>query len=43
MAYREQVEQLYRSGVDMIGKQHFAFLYSRTREVVFTHRNIHSY
>jgi len=26
-AYREQVERLYRSGSNMIGKQHFTLLY----------------
>jgi hypothetical protein len=42
MAYGEQFEQPYRDGVNIIGKQHFAFLHSRAREVAFTRRNIHS-
>jgi hypothetical protein len=39
-AYRERVERLYRGGVAKVGKEHFASLYSRAREVAFTPRNI---
>jgi hypothetical protein len=41
-AYREQVEQLYRGGANVVGKQHFTSLYSRARSVAFTPRNIRS-
>jgi DDE superfamily endonuclease len=41
-AYREQVEQLYRGGANMVGKQHFTLLYSRARNLAFTSRNIKS-
>lgn len=39
-SYREQVEQLYRRGADVIGKQHFTLLYSRARAAAMTDRNI---
>jgi DDE superfamily endonuclease len=39
-AYRELVERLYRGGAAKVGKEHFASLYSRAREVAFTPRNI---
>ena len=39
-AYREQVEQLERGGVNTIGKEHFTSLYSRARETAFTPKNI---
>jgi hypothetical protein len=39
-AYREQVEQLYRGGAGMVGKQHFTLLYSRARQADFTESNI---
>jgi hypothetical protein len=29
IAYREQVENLYRGGANTVGKQHFTYLYSR--------------
>ena len=35
IAYREQVEQLYRRGANTIGKQHLTLLYSRARNVAF--------
>ncbi|OAP56314.1 hypothetical protein AYL99_09493 [Fonsecaea erecta] len=39
-AYREQVEQLYRGGAGIVGKQHFTFLYSRARQTALTESNI---
>lgn len=42
IAYREQVEQLYRGGANTVGKQHFTLLYSRARDMTFTSRNIKS-
>jgi hypothetical protein len=42
MAYREQVEQLYRGGANTAGKQHFTLLYSRARDAALTFRNIKS-
>jgi hypothetical protein len=36
VAYREQVEQLYRGGANTIGKEHFTFLYRRARSIAFT-------
>ncbi|ORX96123.1 hypothetical protein BCR34DRAFT_628888 [Clohesyomyces aquaticus] len=39
-AYRGQVNQLERGGVDTIGKEHFTSLYSPTRDKAFTARNI---
>jgi hypothetical protein len=40
MAYREEVEKLYRGGSDAIGKQHFTLLYDRARQKAFSQRNI---
>ena len=42
VAYRQQVEQLYRGGANTIDKQLFTLLYSRVRNVAFTQRNIRS-
>jgi hypothetical protein len=39
-AYRDQAERLERGGVNTIGKEHFASLYSPAREKAFTPRNI---
>ena len=39
-AYRDQVERLYRGGVNNIGKKHFTSLYSPARERALTSRNI---
>lgn len=39
-AYREQVEQLYRGGAGVIGKQHFTLLYERARNAALTHSNV---
>jgi hypothetical protein len=39
-AYREQVERLNRGGVDMVGKEHFTYLYSPARDRALTSRNI---
>ncbi|KAF2185660.1 DDE-domain-containing protein, partial [Zopfia rhizophila CBS 207.26] len=39
-AYRDQVERLYRGGLDTVGKEHFTSLYSLARETAFTKRNI---
>ena len=39
-AYRDQVERLYRGGVDIVGKEHFTSLYSPAREKALTKRNI---
>jgi len=39
-AYRNQVERLYRGGVNTVRKEHFTSLYSRARELAFTERNI---
>ena len=41
-AYREQVENLYRGGANTVGKQHFMYLYSRTRGIAINPRNIKS-
>jgi hypothetical protein len=40
MAYREEVERLYRGGFSMIGKQHFTLLYDRARRKALSPRNI---
>lgn len=40
IAYREEVERLYRGGSNMIGKQHFTLLYDRARRKAMTSRNI---
>jgi len=42
MAYREQVEQLYRGGANTITKAHFPLLYARARHTAFTVRNVKS-
>jgi hypothetical protein len=39
-AYREQVEQLYHSGVTTINKEHFTSLYSPARTKALTKKNI---
>lgn len=39
-AYRDQVERLYRGGVDTVGKEHFTSLYKPAREKALTKRNI---
>jgi septum formation inhibitor MinC len=39
-AYRDQVDQLERGGVNTIGKQHFTSLFSPTRQIAFTLKNI---
>ncbi|KAK5805975.1 hypothetical protein VI817_000233 [Penicillium citrinum] len=41
-AYRAQVEQACRAGVNNIGKPHFTYLYDRARAEAFTPRNIQS-
>lgn len=41
-AYREQVEQLYCGGAEMVGKPHFTLLYSHAWEIAFTPSNIAS-
>ncbi len=40
VAYRDQVDQLERGGVNTIGKAHFTNLYSPARKREFTKRNI---
>ena len=39
-AYRNEVEQLYRGGLDTVGKEHFTSLYKPARERSLTKRNI---
>jgi hypothetical protein len=39
-AYRDQVERLYRGGVNAVRKEHFTSLYSPARKVAVTPRNI---
>jgi hypothetical protein len=39
-AYRNQVERLYRGGVTLVNKEHFTTLYSPTREIAMTKKNI---
>jgi hypothetical protein len=39
-AYRDQVEVLYRGGVNTVRKEHFTGLYSLARKVALTPRNI---
>jgi hypothetical protein len=39
-AYRDQVERLNRGGIDMVGKEHFTYLYSPARDTALTKRNI---
>lgn len=41
-AYRDEVERLYRGGVNTIGKDHFTSVYNSAREKAFTKRNITS-
>jgi hypothetical protein len=40
VAYREEVERLYRGGANIIRKEHFTALYSPAREKSFTPKNI---
>ena len=40
VAYRDQVERLYRGGANTVGKEHFTSLYSTARERAFTKRNV---
>ena len=40
VAYREQVERLEREGVNAIGKEHFALLFSPARAKAFTRKNV---
>jgi hypothetical protein len=42
MAYRELAEKLQNGGVNIIGKQHFTFLYNQARHAVLTPHNIKS-
>ncbi|EOA82623.1 uncharacterized protein SETTUDRAFT_48320, partial [Exserohilum turcica Et28A] len=39
-AYREQVERLNQGGVDIVGKEHFTYLYNPARDRTLTKRNI---
>ena len=39
-AYRDEVERLYRGGLDTVGKKHFTSLYKPARERTITERNI---
>jgi hypothetical protein len=39
-AYRDEVEQLFRGGVNTVGKEHFTCLYSPARDKAFSKRNI---
>jgi hypothetical protein len=39
-AYREQVERLNQGGVNIVGKEHFTYLYSPARDCALTKRNI---
>ena len=39
-SYRDQVDRLERGGVNTIGKEHFTALYSPSRQVAFTPKNI---
>ena len=39
-AYRDEVEQLYRGGLDTVGKEHFTSLYKPARERSLTKMNI---
>jgi len=39
-AYRDEVERLYRGGLDTVGKEHFTSLYKPVRERALTKRNI---
>jgi DDE superfamily endonuclease len=42
VAYRDQVERLYRGSANTVGKEHFTSLYSSAREKALTSRNIKS-
>jgi hypothetical protein len=39
-AYRDEVERLFRGGINTVGKEHFTLLYSYVRDKAFTKRNI---
>ena len=39
-AYRDEVERLYREGLDTVGKEHFTSLYKPARERASSRRNI---
>jgi hypothetical protein len=39
-AYRDEVDRLFRGGVNTIGKEHFTSVYSPARETAFIKRNI---
>ncbi|CAG8982160.1 hypothetical protein HYALB_00003595 [Hymenoscyphus albidus] len=39
-AYRDQVDRLEQGGINTIGKEHFTSLYSPTRKLAFTLKNI---
>jgi hypothetical protein len=39
-AYRDQVERLNQGGIDVVGKEHFTYLYSPARDTALTKRNI---
>ncbi len=39
-AYRDEVERLYRGGLDTVGKEHFTSLHKPARERALTKRNI---
>ena len=41
-AYRDRVEELYRGGANIIGKQHFTLLYDQARRAALTLSNIQS-
>jgi hypothetical protein len=42
-AYRDEVEQLNRGGIDTIGKEHFTSLYEPARDRALTRRNIQAW
>ena len=42
-AYRDEVERLYRGGLDTVGKEHFTFLYEPARERTITKRKHHGW
>ena len=39
-AYRDEVERLYRGGLDTVGKEHFISLYKPARDKAISKRNI---
>lgn len=39
-AYSDEADRLFRKNTNTVGKQHFTFLYSLTREKAFTKKNI---